>query len=170
MAKSITPARALEILPLVRQGNRDAMDEMIIGHMNLAWTIAQGYPDKDESVSLAYCGLVDGVRLISTGHLKHDNVSAYLSTRIRGEILDSLREKTMPNLLICDRCVQTDNSLELEETILALSQDSVDELIIRKLLFGDLAVDIARVLGMHQSTIGRRIKRIQDAYTAELNS
>lgn len=69
-----------------------SFENFVDNNINLALRVAKKYtrafPTKyDDIRSVALCALVKAARDIESGKIKHDNFSAYLVVKIRGEIL-----------------------------------------------------------------------------------
>lgn len=192
---AITESRARDIIDDVCHGDKAAMDELIVGHIQYACSIVSKYllslnspSASDDLTEAAFYGLVDGVNAIARNGLSHDNVTGYLAKRINGEIRNFLAGRSIiqtprgddPLSIVSIRSapwnhghhsnrtnepsVESDTTIEVEEDILCLIADSTDECIIRMLQRGDTAADIARHLGLHRGSVGRRINRIQQSY------
>lgn len=162
------------------QGNRDAAKKLIEGHIKLAFdAVVKLTGNADELMSEALFQLTYAVQLITEGKLKdYENVSAYLQKRVNLKTLtyaDRLRSvvrqqednTTHDSCLKDDVSVRADNTLEVEEQINHLSQDDTDVRIIRMLLLGYNADEIATIIKVHRSCVFRRISRIKEAYKNE---
>jgi len=82
-------------LEAYRQGNDSVKEDLILGHMRLTLQICGGYVGryphkKNDIVSSAMLGLVEAVNRTRT-HIKHNNISAYITTKIHSHIYEFLR-------------------------------------------------------------------------------
>jgi len=177
----IAEERIPVILDSVKQGNREAMTEMITGHMRLAFGLVARYNRADmadDLVSAAFYGITQAVDRIAHGHLKHDNASAYIATFVNGEIRRALAGR---NVIASPeeggqptQCFDLheqrhigaypDTTIDIEEEINSLTNDETDEAIVRMLRLGYDGAEIARELGLHRGQISRRIARIRETY------
>lgn len=99
---SIEDKRKLELLKLTREGNDEAQDELILGHVRLAVSIVDRYIVHfncryldDELDDAAIEGIVVAVDRIRQGHLKHDNVTAYIVVVVHRFIADCLWKSSL---------------------------------------------------------------------------
>lgn len=95
----IEDKRKLELLKLVRKGNTEAKNELILGHVRLAVSIVDRYiiiyscrHSDDMLDSAAIEGLTVAVNRVEQGHLKHDNVTGYIIKFIHNYISECLRK------------------------------------------------------------------------------
>jgi DNA-directed RNA polymerase specialized sigma subunit len=168
---AISEQRALEILPLVKEGHDFAIKELIEGHIQYACSVVGSYLlsvnsniTADDLTGAAFFGLVKGVDSIRRNGLAHNNITGYLARHINGEIKKILKSEKFLNLTNVELWTKPDNSLEVEEDVKTLINDETDECIIGLLRLGYSPIDIGRELNIHRSNISRRIGRIQNSY------
>lgn len=163
------------------KGDKDAARKLVEGHIKIAFSaVSRLEGNSDELMSEALFQITKAVQLIAEGKLRdYDNVSAYIQKRVSlktltyaiklRSIVSQPEESTIHDSRLKDDAtpVNIDNSLEVEEQIEHLSQDDVDARIIRMLLLGYSADEIAKNLEVHRSCVFRRISRIKEAYTNE---
>ena len=75
----------------LRNGDKGARDEIILGHINLAGSIAATYAaqlkrDPQDIMSVAMLGLCDAVDRIALGSCTHGNFGAYINKCVNGRI------------------------------------------------------------------------------------
>lgn len=162
------------------QGDKIAAKKLIEAHIKLAFAaVSRLEGNSDELMSEALFHLTNAVRLIGEGKLKdYENVSAYIqkhvslntlayAIKLRSVVNQPDSSTTHDSCLKDDVPVSADNMFEVEEQIEHLSQDDTDGRIIRMLLLGYSADEIAKVLEVHRSCVFRRISRIKEAYKNE---
>lgn len=177
---NLTEKQVQDLAKRASEGDVSAAKQLVEGHILVAFKVVAGFTgDQDELMSDAVFGLVDAVRLISEGNLKHyDNVSGYIKTRINGYLLNCLVARKSivyrpANTVMADilsdmklKDVETafDTSMEVEEQIEHLAKDAIDAKIIRMLMLGHGAKEIAASVELEQCNVHRRIVRIRLAY------
>jgi len=162
------------------KGDKDAAKKLVEGHIKLAFSaVSRLEGNSDELMSEALFHLTNAVRLIGEGKLKdYENVSAYIqkhvslntlayAIKLRSVVNQPDSCTTHDSCLKDDVPVNADNMFEVEEQIEHLSQDDIDGKIIRMLLLGYSADEIANNLQVHRSCVFRRISRIKEAYKNE---
>jgi DNA-directed RNA polymerase specialized sigma subunit len=94
----ITQDRLAALIPKINE--REAYNEVIVGHVRLSMQIVGRYLRKlgsdrlaEDLVSAAYEGIVDAVDRISKGNLKHDNATAYIVEYIHWHISKVLEKR-----------------------------------------------------------------------------
>lgn len=92
-----TPERNSELLPLAREGNEQAIDALIVGHIRYVTALAQRMcfvPQfTEDAISVAYVELCRAVRKIPEGGMDgHDNVTAYIRLWVKGRILREVKK------------------------------------------------------------------------------
>lgn len=95
-------ARKLETLELIRKGNTEAKNELIMCHVRLAISIVDRYILKfncrhldDELDDAAIEGVIVAIDRVQRGYLKHDNVTAYIVVVVHRYISDCLRKSSL---------------------------------------------------------------------------
>lgn len=192
-APKIDDDRMVTLIRDVRQGDRQAINEMIEGHLRLANGLISRYAsaladfdDLDELVSAAWYAVVYAVNRIATGHLTHTNASGYIAKFLHQFLHAALKGRSVISnprghddcvmccqLSVCnakdEMYVEPDISLDVEEEAKKLATDATDSKIIQMLRLGYSAADIARDLDLHKGNVSRRIHRIRQTYLELIN-
>lgn len=172
------------VLANVRQGDRHAIELMIESHLRLSLALVARYIKTedvvDDLVSAAFYAVTKAVNRIAEGYLAHDNPTAYIVTFVHGELKRELARRAVvytpedvervqhTSLDGVDCKIQPDNSLDVEEELEAILTDETDVQIVRLLMLGNLAADVAKILNLHKGNVSRRIARIRTAYQETL--
>jgi DNA-directed RNA polymerase specialized sigma24 family protein len=194
-APPVPDSHMAELLRRVRQGDSQAINEMIEGHLRLANSIVARYlmtsnrdvksVDVEELVAAAFYATVYAVNRIASGFMTHDNVGGYIAEFLHQKLHAALKERSIicnprgleDPVLCCQlsECdseqhgkIEPDTSLEVDEEVESIVNDVVDAKIVRMLRLGYCAADVARDLGVHKGTVSRRIQRIRENYMESL--
>jgi len=79
------------LIPLIKKGDKDAINRMIEGHTGLIAQVVGRYawqqPRKtDDMLSVGWLALTEAVIKFSKGEINHDNITGYILTRAHGAI------------------------------------------------------------------------------------
>ncbi len=173
-----------DVLARVRSGEPEAIKLMIESHLRLGLALVARYVRTagvvDDLVSAAFYAITYAVNRIAAGHLAHDNVTGYIVAFVHGELKRELAQRSVvytPEHVDTavqvpigefDVTVPPDFSLDVGEELDAIVKDDTDSKIIRMLLQGYQATDVAKELGVHKGNVSRRIARLRAAYQENL--
>lgn len=100
--QKIEDERKLELLGLIRVGNKKAKDELILSHIRLVVSIVDRYISNfncrylaDELEDAAIEGLIVAISRVEQGCLKHDNVTGYIVIIVHRYVSDCLRKSSL---------------------------------------------------------------------------
>ena len=176
----------LKLLKRVREGDSEAVEKMILGHVRLAFSIVNRYVNSfpyfvDDLKSAAMMGIVIAVNKIAENSMAaHDNVTGYIvinvNYAIRREIQNSFVIRTprgkkvvsMTDLTQCNlvkRHSQPSSQLyEIWDAVDSLTEDQLEKQILELRSEGHTDNKVADFLGLSRSSVTRIRKNLFEKY------
>ncbi len=176
----------LKLLKRVREGNSEAIEKMILGHIRLAFSIVSRYTDSfpylvDDLKSAAMMGIIIAVNKIAKNSMAaHDNVTGYIVVNvnyaIRREIQNNLaiqspRDKEVLRVTnstlynVGTRHSQLSSQLyEIWDSVDSLTEDQLEKQILELRSEGHTDNEVAEFLGLSRSSVTRIRKNLFEKY------
>lgn len=178
-----------EILERVREGNREARDTLILGHLRLATSIVNRYLSylnsnhsvmADDLDGAAIEGIVDAVDRIEKGKMQHDNVTGYIVYSIHNSINRCLkksipihvpRNHKIPCFLSLDENHHVKEGwhefhdlVEVKDELDNLIQNEIERKLIDLKIMGHSDTEVAAILGLNRTKLIRMKQSLRERY------
>lgn len=181
VATRIEPERLENLVQRLRGGDRSVANEIICGHLGLAYSIANIFTNdedqRDEVVSAALFGLVQAVEWSASGRLYDNNITPYIYSTMRSFINRHFSDiAPIPGYSLTNTVYMDDYDSEIESTYMPTTVDDyefiTDELLemlsdedrelINFILEGYTITEIASKLNVSVGTVTYRKYKIQE--------
>jgi len=168
-----------ELQKRVASGDKEARDKMVEQNTPLALKLVEqfisNHPDfdymQDDLTSAAMLGLVEAVDDCSRPGFVSSGMSAYLGRALFHAIKREAKhtDLTVPTEFLDELCFADEPTTDLEETILSCCETETDRQIVVLRAQKHTQTAISQLLGIPQTTISNRLKRIYKNFEEKEN-